>query len=81
VRPPGFALNNRTSAAVDRREWKAASRDALIQCDRCGAIGSARLNGRGRVASVNLPARPGRTWRHSDCGGALVAFDIAVPDA
>lgn len=66
-----------TSAAVGRREWKRGRRDALVQCDRCGATATGRVNARSRLASVNLSARyvaPGR-FVHADCGGRLVAYD------
>jgi hypothetical protein len=68
--------HNQTTAG--RRGEKAARRAVLVQCDRCKVNGTGTSNARGRLASVNLRAEmvaPGH-WRHRDCGGGLVAFDI-----
>lgn len=76
--PPGRLNYNRTSAAVGRREWKAARRAALVQCDRCDCIGTGQVNGRGRLVSTNVATEIGtRPLRHLECQGRLVAFDIA----
>lgn len=54
------------------------ARAALVQCDRCKATGTGRVNAAGKVSSVNLPARAaGNSWTHLDCGGCFRAFDIA----
>jgi hypothetical protein len=79
VKPPGVLHDNRISAAVGRREWKAARRSVLAQCERCGVNSTASVNGRGRVASHTVRANRSRDgWRHENCGGVLVAFDIEV---
>jgi hypothetical protein len=71
------SADNRASAAVDRRAWKAARRQVLVQCKRCGCVASGVINARGRLVSVNVSADSGRAgWRHAICGGALAAFDI-----
>lgn len=83
--PPGFTSNNRISPAGGRREqkaaWRADCRDLLTQCERCHCTGTARVHRSRGIISTNLAARSGRVWRHADCGGALVVFDIAVSDA
>ena len=69
---------NRTSAAVDRREWKRGQRQVLVQCKKCQASASGTVNHRGRLVSVNLRAEKFGGWFHIGCGGALVPFDIEV---
>lgn len=76
--PPTWP-DNSTSAAVDRRVWKAARRSVLMQCDRCLCKGSGNLNYRGRIVSVSLAASlVGGQWTHNGCNGRLTAYDIEV---
>jgi hypothetical protein len=70
-----------------RREWKrarkATRRDVIIQCDRCGCSATGRINARGRLGSVNVPAELSAAgWTHGlpgsrdRCGGVLRPFDL-----
>jgi hypothetical protein len=77
-----IANNNRSSAAVDRRAWKAARRGLLVQCSRCHCIGTGRVNARQKLTSVNLAAEHTRNgWLHAACGGQFIAYDIETADA
>lgn len=78
--PTRLADDNPTSAAVDRREWKRGRRAVLAQCDRCLCNGTASVNARGRIVSLNLAAapHPARRWVHLNCGGTFLAYDIEV---
>jgi hypothetical protein len=71
---------NQANTAGSGARGNLARRGLLVQCDRCSAKGTGRLNDRQRITSVNLSAvysGPGR-WTHRDCGGSFVAFDITA---
>lgn len=74
--PPRLTSHNLLATASGRRQAKAARRDLLVQCERCGVSGTGRVNGFGRWSSVNLPVVFGAVLRHKDCGGAMRAFDL-----
>lgn len=72
--------HNLLTSAAGRRELKAARRDVLVQCSTCGATGSGRINGFGRIVHVTLAATTDRQkgLTHRGCGGSLEAFDTKV---
>lgn len=77
LRPPTWvAPTTRTPLPIGRR----GKRAVLAQCDRCGCNGTARVNGNGRIVSINLAAdsHPAGRWLHRDCGGTFLAYDIEV---
>lgn len=86
MKPPPDALgrvdlsNATAGAALQRaRDWRKAARRAgrrayLLQCDDCGAIGTARLRHDGRIVSLGMPIAD---QRHGPpCGGSLSLYDL-----
>lgn len=66
------------SGDPSRRGGRSLPRDVLMQCERGGASGTARvrrLNGRPRLTFAGVVLR--RPATHPDCGGSFRLFDLS----
>src|SRR5262249_48213528 len=61
-----------------RRRFKPVRRDVLVKCATCKCSGTARVNAKGNLTSINLAAELTEgVWRHRGCYGAFTFVDTS----
>jgi len=61
----------------DVRTWAARGRRPLVQCQKCGAKGTAYVSDGGGQVDITLPSVHGVGWDrlHAGCGGRFALYD------